>query len=59
MAVVSKRLGHSTTAFTADTYTHLLQGVGQAAAEAAAALVPARAAVVATPLDPQWTHKRS
>ncbi len=40
MAVVSKRLGHSQLAITADTYSHLLGGVGRQAAEAAAALVP-------------------
>ncbi|EFV14743.1 site-specific integrase [Segniliparus rugosus] len=40
MAVVSKRLGHSRHAFTSDTYAHLLEGVGLAAAEKAAALVP-------------------
>ncbi len=38
--VVSKRLGHSSIAITADTYTHLLEGVGRRAADAAAALVP-------------------
>ena len=57
MAVVSKRLGHSTTAFTADTYSHLLEGVGHAAAAAAAALVPrsGRSAgdTVGPTLDPQ------
>ena len=42
IAVVSKRLGHSSIAITADTYSHLLEGVGHAAAEAAAALVPRR-----------------
>ena len=40
LAVVSKRLGHSTVALTADTYSHLLEGVGRDAAERAAALVP-------------------
>jgi site-specific recombinase XerC len=40
MAVVSKMLGRSSAAFTADTYTHLLEGVGRRAAEAADALVP-------------------
>ncbi|EFV12497.1 site-specific integrase [Segniliparus rugosus] len=40
MAVVSKRLGHSRHAFTSDTYSHLLGGVGASAAEKAAALVP-------------------
>jgi len=40
IAVVSKLLGHSSVAITSDTYSHLLAGVGKAAAEAAAALVP-------------------
>jgi integrase len=40
VSVVSKRLGHSSIAITSDTYSHLLGGVGRAAAEAAAALVP-------------------
>lgn len=40
IAVVSKRLGHSSIALTADTYSHLLGGVGAQAAEAAASLVP-------------------
>ena len=40
IAVVSKRLGHSSISSTSDTYSHLLEGVGQHAAEAAADLVP-------------------
>jgi len=40
IAVVSKRLGHSTISLTLDTYSHLLQGVSRDAAERAAALVP-------------------
>lgn len=40
IAVVSKRLGHSTISLTSDTYSHLLEGVGRDAAERAAALVP-------------------
>jgi integrase len=40
LAVVSKRLGHSSISITADTYSHLLKGVGSKAAEAAAGLVP-------------------
>lgn len=47
LAVVSKRLGHSSYHLTADTYSHLLHGVGRQAAEAAAALVPR--ASLATP----------
>jgi Site-specific recombinase XerD len=40
IAVVSKVLGHSSVSITSDTYSHLLEGVGRAAAERAAALVP-------------------
>lgn len=40
MALVSKRLGHSSITLTVDTYSHLLEGVGRKAAEAATALVP-------------------
>ena len=40
LAIVSKRLGHSSITITADTYSHLLEGVGRQAAEAAAAMVP-------------------
>ncbi len=40
MTTVSKLLGHSSITITADTYSHLLGGVGKAAAEAASALVP-------------------
>jgi len=40
LALVSKRLGHSSISITADTYSHLLAGVGREAAERAAALVP-------------------
>ena len=39
MALVSKVLGHSSISITSDTYTHLLGGVGRAAAEASS-LVP-------------------
>ena len=44
MNVISKRLGHSRSSFTADTYAHMLDGVGREAAEKAAALVPRRRA---------------
>jgi hypothetical protein len=44
IAVVSKRMGHSSIRVTADIYSHLLQGVGRQAADAAEALVPARGA---------------
>lgn len=40
IALVSKLLGHSSVAITADTYSHLLDGVGRRAADAADALVP-------------------
>jgi integrase len=40
IAVVSKLLGHSSVSITSDTYSHLLAGVGKAAAERASALVP-------------------
>lgn len=39
LTVVSKRLGHSQLAVTSDTYSHLVGGVGLAAAQAAADLV--------------------
>ncbi len=42
LAVVSKMLGHSSITITSDTYSHLLEGVGRQAAEAADALVPRR-----------------
>jgi integrase len=40
LALVSKRLGHSSVSITSDIYSHLLEGVGREAAERAAALVP-------------------
>ncbi|MGZ8577476.1 MAG: tyrosine-type recombinase/integrase [Actinomycetota bacterium] len=40
MALVSKMLGHSSITLTADTYAHLLTGVGRRAADAADALIP-------------------
>jgi len=48
LAVVSKRLGHSSVALTSDTYSHLLAGVGAEAAAAAAALVPRSSSAVPT-----------
>jgi integrase len=39
ISVVSKMLGHSSISLTADTYSHLLAGVGQRAADAADALI--------------------
>ncbi len=40
IALVSKLLGHSSIAITADSYSHLLAGVGRDAANRASALVP-------------------
>jgi len=40
LGVISKLLGHSSIGITADTCSHLLEGVGRAAAEKAMALVP-------------------
>ena len=45
IAVMSKRLGHSTIGVTSDLYGHLFASAGQAAADAAEALVPAHSAV--------------
>ncbi len=42
LAVVSKRLGHSSISVTADIYSHLLESTEHDAANAAASLVPAR-----------------
>ena len=42
LAVVSKRLGHSSIQVTSDAHGHLLDGVGQQAATAARALIPRR-----------------
>jgi integrase len=40
IAVVSKRLGHSSIAITSDVYGHLVGGAGRSAAQAAESLVP-------------------
>ena len=53
LVVVSKRLGHSSIALTSDTCSHLLEGVGRQAAEAAAALVPR------VPRQPDRDHDQS
>ena len=59
VAVVSKRMGHSSVRLTVDTYSHLLQGVGRQAADAAEALVrprvttPAPDAPTSRPQDPE------
>ena len=52
LKVVSEQLGHSSLAFTADTYTSVLPAVAEAAAEAVAGVVPRapRGAAVSTPL---------
>lgn len=49
MNIISKRLGHSRSSFTADTYAHMLDGVGRDAAEKAAALIPRRGTLKAQP----------
>ncbi len=40
IAVVSKRLGHSTIAVTSDVYSHLLQDANRAAADAPELMLP-------------------
>lgn len=42
LAVISKRLGHSTIAITSDLYGHLLRGANREAAEASASLLAPR-----------------
>jgi integrase len=51
IAVVSKRMGHSSVRLTVDTYSHLLEGVGRSAADAAEGMVRPRA-TTATPDAP-------
>ena len=46
LAVVSKRLGHSTIAITSDLYSHLLRDANRQAGEAAEAIVPRGPATV-------------
>jgi integrase len=46
LALVSKRLGHSSISITSDVYGHLLEGAGREAAERAAALIPRRPQLV-------------
>ncbi|HEV7196134.1 MAG TPA: hypothetical protein VGN19_09350 [Pedococcus sp.] len=43
MAVISKRLGHSSVGITSDIYSHLHQGVGASAAAGTGAAVRPRA----------------
>jgi integrase len=55
LAIISKRLGHSSINITADTYSHLLEGAGREAAERTAALVPRadnRPGPTSVPQDP-------
>jgi integrase len=42
IAIVSKLAGHSSVSITSDVYAHMLKGVGQRAADSAAALIPRR-----------------
>ena len=51
LTIVSKRLGHSSTAITSDIYGHLFRGAGRDAAERAAAMVPRANRVVPGPAD--------
>lgn len=44
IAVVSKRLGHSTIAVTSDLYSHLLSDANRAAADAAESMLPPKTA---------------
>lgn len=51
IAVVSKRLGHSTISLTSDTYGHLIGGVGRRAADAAEKIVPTAVQTMHTPKE--------
>jgi integrase len=57
IALVSKLLGHSSIGITVDTYAHLLEGVGRAAADRASALVPRNRTT--EPCDQLVTNSRS
>lgn len=48
IATVSKRLGHSTISITADTYSHLIGGVGRRMADAVEGLLPTRSETPST-----------
>ena len=48
IATVSKKLGHSSISITADTYSHLIGGVGRKMADAAEAMMPPQKATVTT-----------
>jgi len=54
LAVISKRLGHSSIAITSDTYSHLLEGMGKAAAEQMAGLVRRPMPALRAVSDPAW-----
>ena len=58
LALVSKRLGHSSVAITSDKYSHLLEGVDRRAANAASALIPAALAETAVPSSADTANKR-
>jgi hypothetical protein len=47
IAIVSKRLGHSSIRVTSDTYSHMLEGAGRSAADAAEGLVRPRTTTTA------------
>jgi len=49
IAVVSKRLGHSTIAVTSDLYSHLLTDANRAAADAAELMLPSKTPIAHTP----------
>jgi hypothetical protein len=53
IALVSKRLGHSSISITNDTYSHMLEGVGREAPERAAALVPRNRGAHSVPSEPK------
>jgi integrase len=53
--VVSDRLGHATTAITADLYTHVSRGVGRKAADRIADVLAADANAMQTQ-DPRYAH---
>ena len=56
--VISEALGHSRTAFTMDTYVHVMPDVQKEAAEAAAAIVPRRARPARGPRPGPWECPR-
>ena len=52
--IISERLGHATAAFTLQTYTHVIPGMDQAAADTVAALILGSAAQLAPRWDAFW-----